>query len=146
MVKSRRPKFVRQESWRYGRLDESWRKPRGKSSRIRRQKRGWPELVKVGYKGPVKTRHMHPSGLREVAVHRPQDLEGLNPKTQAVRIAHTVGERKRVTILERAKEMGLKVLNPGKRPAAAPGAEEFALEEAPEDKTAAATEGKEKEE
>jgi large subunit ribosomal protein L32e len=71
--------------------------------------------------------------MREVAVHRPKDLEGLDPKFQVVRIGHTVGERKRLTILERAKEIGIKVLNPSK-PEAAPQAEEFALQETTEDK------------
>lgn len=142
MVKSRKPKFVRQESWRYDRVAESWRRPRGKSSRVRRQKRGWPELVKVGYKNAKEIRHLHPSGLREVAVHRPKDLEGLDPKSQVVRIGHTVGEKKRVTILERAKEIGIRVLNPGK-PEAAPQAEEFALAETPEDKEVREKEEKE---
>jgi len=28
-VSSRKPNFVRQESWRYKRISESWRKPKG---------------------------------------------------------------------------------------------------------------------
>jgi large subunit ribosomal protein L32e len=115
-----RPRFVREESWRYKRVKEAWRSPKGKTSRIRRSKKGWPPVVKIGYSRPKATRGRHPSGLSEVIVHRPKDLEKLDPKTQAARIAHTVGENKRVQILEDAKRVNIRVLNPGlKKPAEA---------------------------
>jgi large subunit ribosomal protein L32e len=47
-ISDRRPRFVRQESWRYDRLAESWRKPKGKDNKMRRQLSGSPRLVKVG--------------------------------------------------------------------------------------------------
>ncbi|MEM4245773.1 MAG: eL32 family ribosomal protein, partial [Candidatus Bathyarchaeia archaeon] len=47
--KADKPAFVRQESWRYRRLGEGWRRPRGKTSRMRRSVRGHQRLVKVGY-------------------------------------------------------------------------------------------------
>jgi hypothetical protein len=51
-------------------------------------------------------------------VWRPKDLEGIDSKTQAARIAHTVGENKRVQILEDAKKANIRILNPGlKKPA-----------------------------
>jgi len=59
-------------------------------------------------------------------VWRPKDLEGIDPKTQAARIAHTVGERKRVDILDQAKKSNIRVLNPGPKEA------EVATEIAPE--------------
>ncbi|HEY7507804.1 MAG TPA: eL32 family ribosomal protein, partial [Nitrososphaera sp.] len=37
-VSSKRPKFIRQESWRYDRLAENWRKPKGKDNKMRKQK------------------------------------------------------------------------------------------------------------
>jgi large subunit ribosomal protein L32e len=54
---------------------------------------------------------MHPSGYTEVRVFTPADLMNLNPETQAVRIAGTVGNRKRGVIQEQALALGLKVLN-----------------------------------
>ena len=111
-LKLRRPEFVRQESWRYVRLKPNWRKPRGKDSKMRLQVKGWPPLVKVGYRTPRKYRGLHPSGYKEVLVYRPEDLEGLNPEIHAVRIAGSVGMRKRLLIVEKAKELGLKILNP----------------------------------
>lgn len=106
-------KFVRQESWRYARVDESWRKPRGVSSKMRRRMRGWPRIVSIGYGSPRIVRGLHPSGFREILVYREEDLEGLDPERDAVRIAHTVGMRKRKAILDKARKLGLKVLNPG---------------------------------
>jgi large subunit ribosomal protein L32e len=114
----KRPHFVREESWRYKRVKEAWRSPKGKSSRVRRSKEGWPPVVKIGYSRPKATRGRHPSGLKEVIVWRPKDLEGIDSKTQAARIAHTVGENKRVQILEDAKKVNIRILNPGvKKPA-----------------------------
>ena len=114
----RRPRFVREESWRYKRVKEPWRAPTGKSSRVRRSKKGWPAVVKIGYSHSRATRGLHPSGLREVMVWRPKDLLGLDPKLQVVRIAHTVGENKRVQILEEAKKVNIRILNPRlKKPA-----------------------------
>ena len=114
----KRPHFVREESWRYKRVKEAWRSPKGKSSRVRRSKEGWPPVVKIGYSRPKATRGRHPSGLKEVIVWRPKDLEGIDSKTEAARIAHTVGENKRVQILEDAKKANIRILNPGlKKPA-----------------------------
>jgi len=111
-IASRRPEFVRQESWRYKRIKPSWRKPKGIDSKMRLRVKGWPKIVKVGYRGPAAVRGLHPSGFRDVLVYNVSDLERLNPETDAARIAHTVGAKKRMEILAKAKELGIKVLNP----------------------------------
>jgi large subunit ribosomal protein L32e len=87
---------------------------------VRRSKKGWPPVVKIGYARPRATRGLHPSGLREVLVWRPEDLKNIDTKLQVARIAHTVGENKRVLILEEAKKTSIRILNPGlkKAPAA----------------------------
>ena len=116
----KRPRFVREESWRYKRVKEAWRAPHGKTSRVRRSKKGWPAVVKIGYSRPKATRGLHPSGLREVMVWRAQDLEHLDSKVVVARIAHTVGENKRVQIVEAAKKANIRILNHGlKKPAEA---------------------------
>jgi len=116
----RRPRFVREESWRYKRVKEPWRAPHGKTSRVRRSKKGWPAVVKIGYSRSRATRGLHPSGLREVMVWRAKDLLGIDPKFQVARIAHTVGENKRVQIIDEAKKANIRILNPRvKKPAEA---------------------------
>ena len=111
-VKAKKPDFRRQESWRYKRVKESWRRPRGMDSKMRKKVKGWPKSPRVGYRGPREARGLHPSGYTEVLVHNVDDVDRVDPKTQAVRIAHTVGARKRVEISARAKERGIHILNP----------------------------------
>ncbi len=111
-MKNKRPEFIRQESWKYVRLKPNWRRPRGKDSKMRLQKSGAPQLVKVGYRTPRKYRNLHPSGFKEVLIHRVEDLEGLDPAIHAVRIAGSVGKSKKIKIMVEAEKKGLKVLNP----------------------------------
>src|SRR5437868_14853546 len=113
-ISDARPKFVRQESWRYDRLAENWRKPKGKDNKMRKQYSGVPPIVKVGYRGPKRSRGLHPSGYIDHIVFNVNDLTKLDVKTDAARLAHTVGTRKRKEILAKASSIGIKVLNPGK--------------------------------
>jgi large subunit ribosomal protein L32e len=79
---------------------------------MRKRRKGWPVSVNIGYGGPKAARGLHPSGYEEVLVYNLDQIEGLSSETQAIRIAHTVGEKKRRDILTRARELGLHVLNP----------------------------------
>jgi large subunit ribosomal protein L32e len=110
-VKRRKPAFVRPESWRYMRLKETWRRPRGLDHKIRRKIKGWPAAVSTGYQGPKVARGLHPSGYREVLVYNTEDLKSIDPKTQAIRIAHTVGRRKRTMIIIEARKKRMTILN-----------------------------------
>ena len=111
-ISKNRPAFVRQESWRYVRIHPEWRKPKGVDNKVRRQDKGWPALVRVGYRDPVAARGLHPSGHYDVLVYRAKDLDALVPGRDVARIGGTVGAKKRDTILERANELGLRVVNP----------------------------------
>ena len=110
-AKNKKPAFVRAESWKYDRFSLSWRRPRGLDNKIRRKIKGWPAGVSVGYKGPKIARGLHPSGYREVLVYNVKDLSTVDPNTQAARIAHTVGKRKRALIIAEAKKLNIKILN-----------------------------------
>lgn len=110
-IKKKKPAFVRQESWRYIRLKENWRKPKGIDNKMRKKVKGWPATVNVGYRGPKAARGLHPSGYKEVLVYNTEDLKGIDPKTQAIRIAHTVGKRKRARILVEARKKKITILN-----------------------------------
>jgi large subunit ribosomal protein L32e len=113
-ISDKRPKFVRQESWRYDRLSENWRKPKGIDNKMRKQVSGVPALVKVGYRGPRAARGLHPSGYTDNLVFNVNDLSKLNAKKDAARLGHTVGTRKRKEIIAKATSMGIKLLNAGK--------------------------------
>jgi len=127
--KGKKPFFQREESWRYKRVSKVWRKPDGTESKMRMKMKGWPKLVEIGYRGPRIARGLHPSGYVEVLVQTLDDLGKVDPKTQAVRIAHTVGMRKRAEISLRAGERGIHILNP--LPEAKPEEEE--AEETPKE-------------
>lgn len=112
-ISDARPKFVRQESWRYDRLAENWRKPKGKDNKMRKQYSGVPPIVKIGYRGPKRARGLHPSGYIDHIVFNVNDLTKLDVTKDAARLAHTVGTRKRKEILAKASNLGIKVLNAG---------------------------------
>ena len=112
-INKKRPHFKRFESWRFVRIADQWRKPRGIDNHMRTELQGWPKSVKVGYGGPVKVRGLHPSGKEEVMVWNTKDLETVDPETQVARIGGTVGGRKRETMIAKAEELKLRILNPG---------------------------------
>ena len=110
-INKSRPAFKRQEWFRYVKLGDSWRRPRGLHSKMRRGYKYRPNLVSTGYRGPKAVRGLHPSGFQEVMVFRVEDLEGVDPKKQAARIGHSVGSKKREAIEKIADEKGIRVLN-----------------------------------
>ena len=107
----RRPRFLRQEWYRYARLGMKWRRPQGGQSKLRRHMGYRINVVSIGYRSPRLSRGLHPSGFAEVLVHNVRELEGVDAKAQAVRVAHGVGYRKRVLIQEAADKRGIRVLN-----------------------------------
>lgn len=144
-VKSKKPAFVRPESWRYMRLKENWRRPRGLDHKIRRKIKGWPASVSTGYRGPRIARGLHPSGYREVLVFNIVDMQEIDPKTQAIRIAHTVGKRNRAKIIAEARKNRISILNLKEARAAVEG-EKKTVEAKDKEGTAEAEETVEEEE
>ncbi|NIM89434.1 MAG: 50S ribosomal protein L32e [Candidatus Aminicenantes bacterium] len=111
-IKKKTPDFKRQEWFRYKRLGEAWRRPRGLHSKMRKHKGYRQDVVSVGYGSPKGARDLHPSGFEEVMVYNAKDLDKIDPKSQAARVGHSVGTRKRTEIEEKAEEKGIRVLNP----------------------------------
>ena len=106
------PSFRRTEWFRYKRLSRSgWRKPKGMDNKQRRNFKYRSSLVRVGHGKVAAARGLHPSGFQEVMVHTLNDLDGIDPETQAARIGRTVGGRRRELLHERADELGVRVLN-----------------------------------
>jgi large subunit ribosomal protein L32e len=108
--KRKKPHFIQEESWRYKRIDALWRRPKGIDSKMRLKKKSGPKSVAVGYRSPRLIRTWHPSGFKEVLVHNVREAENMNPD-HVVRISRTVGLKKRLQIIERTRELGLRVLN-----------------------------------
>lgn len=113
MIKRRRVKFARYGWWKKKKLSKSWRRPRGHDNKMREHRGGKPAWVQVGYRRRKEDRGLHPSGMHEVLIFNPNDLAKADPIDEvAVRIAATVGRRKREVIEEKAAALGIKVLNP----------------------------------
>jgi len=107
-----KPQFNRQDHHKKKRVPTSWRRPRGQLSKQRRGVKGKGDTVEAGFRTPTAVRGKHPSGFEEVRVHNVDDLDGVDGDREAVRIASTVGGRKRERIEEQAEERDIRVLNP----------------------------------
>jgi large subunit ribosomal protein L32e len=108
---AQRGSFKRQGLSRKKKLEDTWRRPRGLQSKQRKGFRAKGAHPQPGYGSPKAVRGMHPSGFEDVLVFNIADMENLNPEIQAVRIASTVGNRKRTEIQAKAEELGFRILN-----------------------------------
>jgi len=112
-LKSKKPEFLRTLWWKFPKFknDPKWRKPKGLDNKMRLRLKGYPPIVEVGYRGPAAVRGLHPTGLEPVLIHNEKELEGLDPTKHIVVIASSVGLKKRLKILERARQLGLRIAN-----------------------------------
>ncbi len=111
-VGSRRPEFLRQEWHTRKRLQNvKWRKPVGDHSKMRQHYGYRRNVVSIGFGSPKGARYLHPSGFKEVRVWNVKDLERIDPKLEAARVAHQVGMKKRLDIESKADELGIRILN-----------------------------------
>ncbi|KAG2176102.1 hypothetical protein INT43_005335, partial [Umbelopsis isabellina] len=117
IVKKRTAHFKRHQSNRFMRVGESWRKPKGIDSRVRRRFKGQAPMPKIGYGSAKKTRHLLPNGFRKFPVSNLKELELLlmHNRTYAAEIAHNVSSKNRIAILERAAQLNVKVVNANAR-------------------------------
>jgi large subunit ribosomal protein L32e len=113
-IKKHAHKFQRIVAHRFMRLSRtSWRKPKGIDNKVRRRYRGYDMSPKIGYGTRATQRHVLPNGFKKFRVQNPAELDVLimQNRTYAAEIAHNVSARKRVAIVERAKQLDIKLLN-----------------------------------
>jgi len=115
IIKKRIKKFLRYEFEAYpGRLKATWRKPHGIDNPIRRRFKGQRPCARIGYGTDKKTRHLLPSGFKKFQLHNEKELDILlmNNSTYAGEIAGNISARKKASIVRRAAELGVRILNP----------------------------------
>lgn len=110
-LKKKKPKFLRQDAHKRKKLEKKWRQPKGMHSKMRKKLRSYRKQPSIGYSSPKKVRHLTDSGLKKVVVSNIKSLENINPKTEVAIIARTLGLKKKIELLKKAKEKIITVLN-----------------------------------
>lgn len=113
IVKKHSKRFTRHQTERFKCVGPSWRKPKGIDGPVRRRFRGQMKMPSIGFGSNKKTRYMMPSGHKSFLVNNVKDVELLlmHNRTYAAEIASAVSSRKRIDIIARAKQLGVKVTN-----------------------------------
>ena len=107
----KKPKFLKQGARYLKRVKKRWRRPAGRHSKLKVREKSKGSLPGVAYRAPKKMRGLHPSGFREVLIQNLNDLERIGEK-EAGRISSKIGKKKKKVILDKAKELKVKILNP----------------------------------
>lgn len=110
-LKKKKPAFVNKDSHKIVRVPSHWRQPRGRHSAVRQKHRGRPKLVSIGYGTPREIKHLHPSGLERVLVRNKKELGEVDPKTQGIILSQSLGNKKRIEVIEGAREKKLQIFN-----------------------------------
>jgi len=110
--KNKKPVFIRQDTNKKKRLRNKacWRKPKGRHSKMRLGKAGHESMPSLGWGSPKEVKGLHKSGLMPVLIFSLKDLEKIKEGKGAV-IGNSVGTRKRIELIKKAEERGLKILN-----------------------------------
>ncbi|OIR58537.1 MAG: 60S ribosomal protein L32 [Amphiamblys sp. WSBS2006] len=116
-IKKRTKSFVRHHSDRYNRVKKAWRKPKGIDNCVRRKFSGAIPMPGKGYKTDKRTRYLLKNGTYKFPVSNTKDLSSLlmHNKSHSAEIAHGVSARNRIKIIEKAKELGVCVINASAR-------------------------------
>lgn len=102
-------KFLRRTWKRYSKLGrkrkkkQTWRSPKGRHSKTREKRKGYPKIVSIGYKENEKIRKK-PKVVRNI-----RELEKAQ-KDETIIIGN-IGKKKKIEIVKRAKEIRIKISN-----------------------------------
>lgn len=110
-IKKKKPAFRRQEGYRYKKLSDSWRRPRGRHSKLRKGEKARGKKPSVGYRLPAAVRNLGRNGYKPVLVSNRDDLGRIEPEKEAAVIRSAVGKKKRTEIVLEAEKLGIKLLN-----------------------------------
>jgi large subunit ribosomal protein L32e len=97
-----KPKFKRQQAI-LKKLKNRWRKPKGLHSKLRLNKGGKGKKPKIGYGAERKSREHTPVMITNV--------NNLDSIKQPIIISSRLGLKKRLSIINKAKELNIKIIN-----------------------------------
>eukprot|EP00088_Acartia_fossae_P008895 TRINITY_DN14288_c0_g1_i1.p2 TRINITY_DN14288_c0_g1~~TRINITY_DN14288_c0_g1_i1.p2 ORF type:complete len:148 (+),score=6.95 TRINITY_DN14288_c0_g1_i1:82-525(+) len=104
----------RHHSERFKRVKEAWRKPRGIDNRTRRRFKGTRAMPKIGFGTDRRTRNrLQTNGLYKFTIKNEKELEALlmHNDQYCAEIAACVGQKMRIVLIERARQLGVRVVN-----------------------------------
>lgn len=110
-TKRRKPIFVRQDAHKKVRIKKTWKKPHGSQSKMRLHERGYRRCVSPGFRSPADVRGLTRQGFVQVQVNNVEQLNNIDPKTQAGMIGKTVGLKNRILIIKAALQKKIMILN-----------------------------------
>jgi len=108
-----RKKFLRRTWKKYSKLGKGkkkkqvWRKPKGRHNKMREMRKGYPSIVKIGYRKERKLKEEEKKKI--IVIHNVKELMQAE-KAEKILIGN-VGNKKRAEIAKKAKEMKIKIHN-----------------------------------
>eukprot|EP00897_Mesotaenium_endlicherianum_P000077 jgi/Mesen1/1006/ME000120S00153 len=113
VVKKRLKRFIRAQSDRKMCVPQSWRRPKGIDSRVRRKFKGTTRMANIGYGSNKLTRHVLPNGFKKFIINNVMELDMLmmHNRKYCGEIAHNVSTLKRKAIVERAQQLNINLTN-----------------------------------
>jgi len=109
--KRKKPEFLRCNAKNLKRLGEKWRRPKGKQNKLRRHFKSRGHIPSPGYGSPKDVKGLHPCGLEEIIVRNINDVMNVDPEKNIVKIARTVGKKKKMELIKIAEENKIKIAN-----------------------------------
>jgi large subunit ribosomal protein L32e len=106
------PKFLRRDCTRFAMFgygkgkNAKWRSPKGRHNKMRDKKRGYPAVVSIGYSTSKKEKGKI-NAKTPILVSNLNDLKKVEKEN--IIILGKMGTKKRIQILEKAKEMKVEV-------------------------------------
>ena len=108
--KGKKPTFLQQDGHKKARLSKTWRKPRGRHSKIRLRLRGYKRMPKVGWGSPTAVKGLHQTGLEGVLVYNIGDVNEIDAQKQGMIIGRQVGAKKKLGIIQAAQAKNITLL------------------------------------
>jgi large subunit ribosomal protein L32e len=113
-IKGKKPRFYRKDYWKISRLGKkrkkllTWRRPRGRHSKIREKWKGYFRQPSVGWGSPNEVKGTV-NGLFPKLINNLNELKLI--KNNEIAIVGKIGNKKKIEIAKYAIEKNLKLLN-----------------------------------
>ena len=109
-VKSKKPKYLRQDAHRVKKLENKWRKPKGMHSKMRRRMKSYRKSPEVGYGSPKAVKNLTKEGAIPLIIKSIKELENIG-KNVVLILSGKIGLKKKLEIAKKVQKDNLKIKN-----------------------------------